>query len=69
MCMLWVQSIPSVPLMPIGWNGLSMTTYAGSVHMPIGRVNFKVRGVKEDSIPHMMEIVLTNIPVKCGIVD
>ena len=32
--------------MPISWNGLSMPTNVCSVCMPIGRVNFKVRGVK-----------------------
>ena len=30
----------------IGWNGLSMPTNVCSVCMPIGIVNFKVRGVK-----------------------
>ena len=31
--------------MPIGWNGLSMSTNVCSVCMPIGRVNFKIRGL------------------------
>ena len=55
--------------MPIGWNGVSMPTKLCSVCMPIRRVNFKVRGVKWDSVPYMMEIILTNIPINCGIVD
>ena len=32
------------------------------------RAYFKARGVKKDSIPDMIEIELTNIPVKSGIV-
>ena len=32
--------------MSISWNGLSMPTNIRSVHKPIGRVNFKVKGVK-----------------------
>ena len=37
--------------MPINWNGLSMPTEGCSVHMPIVIINFKVRGVKQDSVP------------------
>ena len=55
--------------MPIGWNGLSMATSVCSAHMPIGRVNINVRGVKWDPVPYMMKIVLTNIPPTCRIVD
>ena len=33
--------------MPIGWNGTNMPTIM-CVHMPIGRVYFKARGVKKD---------------------
>ena len=36
------------------------------IHLGIGY--FKARGVKEDSIPDMIKIELTNIPVKSGIV-
>ena len=32
--------------MPIGWNGLSMTTEGCSVHMPIVIINVKVCFVK-----------------------
>ena len=73
MTMLWIQSIPSMPYasveMPIGWNGLSTPTKGCSVHMPIVIINFKVRGVGQDSVLYIMEIILTHISVKCGIVD
>ena len=55
--------------MPFGWNGLSMPTEVCSVCMPIVIINFKVRGIKKDSALYMMEIILTHISVKCGIVD
>ena len=38
------------------------------VCIPIGTVYFKARGVKKDSVPYMVKVELTNIPVKCGIV-
>ena len=73
MHMLWIQSIPSMPYgsmqMPIGKNGLGMPTKGCSVCMPIVIINFKVRGVWQDSVPYMMEIILTHISVMCGIVD
>ena len=47
--------------MPIGWNGLSIPSEACSVHMPIVITNFKVRGIKQDSIPYMMKVILTHI--------
>ena len=53
--------------MSIGWSGLSMPTEGCSVHMPIVIINFKVRGVKQESVPYMMQIILTHISVKCGI--
>ena len=53
--------------MPIGWNGLGISTIM-CVHIPIGRVYFKARGVKKDSVPYMVQVELTNIPVQCGIV-
>ena len=34
----------------------------------LGRVYFKARGVKKDSVSDMIKIVLTNVPVKSGIV-
>ena len=55
--------------MSIGWNGLSMPTEGWSVCMPIVITNFKVRGVKQDSVPYMMKIILTHIPIQCGVVD
>ena len=56
--------------MPIGWNWLVMPIIV-YVHIHLGRGYFKVRGVKKDkkdSIPDMIKIELTNIPVKSGIV-
>ena len=38
------------------------------VHIHLGIGYFKARGVKRDSIPDMVKIELTNIPVKSGIV-
>ena len=38
------------------------------VYIHLGRVYFKARDVKKDSVPDMIEITLTNIPVKNGIV-
>ena len=31
--------------------------------------NFMVRGVKYDSVPYMMMIILTHIPIECWVVD
>ena len=66
-------SMPSIPYcsmcMPIGWNGLSMPTEGCSVCMPIVIINFKVRGVEQDSVPYMMKVILTHIPIECGVVD
>ena len=53
--------------MPIGWNGISMPTVM-CVCMPIGRVYFKVRGVKKDSVPYMIKVELNYVPIKGGIV-
>ena len=52
--------------MPIGCNGLSKLTEGCSVHMLI--TNFKVRAVKQDSVPYMMKVILTLIPVECGVI-
>ena len=38
------------------------------VHIHLGIGYFKTRGVKKDSIPDMIKIELTNIPVKSCIV-
>ena len=38
------------------------------VFIPLGRAYFKIRGVKKDSVPDMIEIELTSIPIKSGIV-
>ena len=55
--------------MPIGWNGLNMPTEGCSAHMPIVVTNFKVRAVKQYSVPYMMKVILTHIPIECGVVD
>ena len=64
--MLRCLSMPSMPYcamyMPIGWNGFHMPTEVCSVCMPIVIINFKVRGVKQDSVSYMMKVILTNIP-------
>ena len=69
--MLWIQSMPRVPYaylqMPIGWSWL-VTSIIVYVHIHLGIGYFKARGVKKDSIPDMIKIELTNIPVKSGIV-
>ena len=31
-------------------------------------INFKVRGVGQDSVPCVMEIILNHISVRCGVV-
>ena len=71
MCMLVVQINASIPYgsmqMPIAWNGLSMPTEGCSVCMPIAIINFKVRGVKWDSVPYMMKIILTYILLCVGL--
>ena len=30
---------------------------------------FKLRGAEQDSVPYMMKVILTHIPVQCGVVD
>ena len=65
-----MSSMPySSMYMPIGWNGLIMSTEGCSVHMPIVIINFKVSSVKQDSVPYMMKVILTHIPIKGGVVD
>ena len=55
--------------MPIDWNGLSMPIKRYSVHSLTVTINFKVRGVKQDSAPYIVNVILTYIPIKCRIVD
>ena len=52
--------------MPIGWNGLSTPANEYSLHIPTNIINSKVR---QDSVPYLMEIVLTYISVEGWIVD
>ena len=49
-----------------GWNGLSMPAEGSSMCMPIIIINSKLRGVEQDSVPYMMKVILTHIPVECG---
>ena len=69
--MLLIQSMPRMPYvylwLPIGRNGFGMPTIM-YVCIPIGRDYFKARGVKKDSVPYMVKVELTSIPVKCRIV-
>ena len=52
--------------MPIGWEGLSMSTDECSVYMPI---NSRFWGAKKDSVPYMVKTILTQISVECGVVN
>ena len=56
--MLRVLSMPNMPYcsmcMPIGWNGQSMCTEGCSMCILIVITNFKVRGVKQDSVPYIV---------------
>ena len=69
--MLWIQSMPRIPYgymqIPIGWKGMGMPTNV-CVHIPIGRVYLNARGVKKNSVPDMIKVKLTYVPVKGGIV-
>ena len=53
--------------MPIGENGLGIPTIM-YVCIPFGRGYFKARGVQKDSVPDMIKIELTYVPIKAGIV-
>ena len=54
--------------MPIGCNGMNMPTII-CVHMPIcGVYYFKTRGVKKESVPDMIKVELTYVPIKGRIV-
>ena len=53
--------------MPIGWNGMGMPTNV-CVCIHIGKVYFKARGVKNVSVPDMIKVQLTYVPIKDGIV-
>ena len=44
-----------------------MHTEGCSVCIPIVITNFKVRGVKKDSVPYMMKIILTHISISVGL--
>ena len=53
--------------MPIFWNGLSMPTEGCSVCMPIVITNFKVRGVKQDTMQYLMKVTLTIFLLSVGL--
>ena len=55
--------------MPMGWEGLCIPTDGCSVHMPIIIINSKFRSAKQDSVQYMVKVILTHIPVECGVVD
>ena len=55
--------------MPIGWEALCMPTDGCSVCMPIIIINFKLRDVEQDYVPYMMKVILSHIPVDCGVGD
>ena len=44
-----------------------MPTEGCSVHMPIVITNFKVRGVKQDSVLYVIKIILTHILIVGGL--
>ena len=62
--------MPRVPYvylqMPIDWNWLVMPIIV-YVCIHLWRGYFKARGDKKDSIPDMIKVELTNIPLKSGI--
>ena len=53
--------------MPIGLNWLGMPTIL-FVHIPFGRVYFKAKGVKKDSVPDSIKVELAYVPIKGGTV-
>ena len=63
--------MPNIPYcsmhLPTGWIGLSMPTEGFSVHMPFVITTFKVRGIKHDSVPYMMMIILIHILLSVGL--
>ena len=64
--MLWIQSMPRVTYdylwLDIGLIGLGMTIIVCAL-LVLGRVQFKPRGVKKNSVPYMIKVVLTNVSI------
>ena len=54
--------------MPTGWNGLSMPTEGCFVCIPMVIIIFKLRDVEQDSVPFMMRVIHTHIPIECLVV-
>ena len=46
-----------------------MFTDGCSVHVSIIIINSKLRDAEQDSVPYMVMVILTHIPVACGVVD
>ena len=46
-----------------------MPTNGCSIHMPIVIIEVKLSGVEQNSVPNMMKVMLTHIPIEYGIVD
>ena len=46
-----------------------MPTDGCSVCMPVIIINSKPRDAEKDSVPYMMKVILTHIPVECRVVD
>ena len=46
-----------------------MPTDGFSMCMPIIIINSKLMGAEQDSVPYMMKVILTHIPIECAVVD
>ena len=55
--------------MHIGWEGLGMPSNWCSVHMTTVIINSKLRGTEQDSLPYVMKVILTHIPIEYGVAD
>ena len=55
--------------MSIALEGLSMPTDGCSVCIPIIIINSMHGGAEQDYVPYMVKVILTHIPVECGVVD
>ena len=55
--------------MPIGWERQSIPTDGYSVCMLFIIINSMLRGAEQSSVPYMMKVILSHIPIECGVVD
>ena len=53
----------------VGGSKHSMPTDGCSECMSFIIVNSKLRCAKQDSVPYMVKVICTHIPVECGVVD